>query len=214
MASPTHQLADQLRKATSGLHKIAETTGVVNEMLNQQLRLKDYVLYMRNLYEVYEAMEGVASTLEGSLRQFFGPELCRAESIRRDLHNMAGTSWRDLSVLDSTTTYSKRLLQLTKDNSLPLLGHAYVRYLGDLNGGQILPRLISRQLELPTNALSFYIFEDIEDIINYKKQYRELLNCYSVTRIERDSIVQEAIRAFELNIALSTAVKEERVSRA
>ena len=55
--------------------------------------------------------------------------------------------------------YVQRLQALGREQPLLLAAHAYVRYLGDLNGGQMLSARVARQLQLaPGQGLAFYDF--------------------------------------------------------
>jgi heme oxygenase (biliverdin-producing, ferredoxin) len=90
-----------------------------------------------------------------------------------------------------------------------LIGHAYARYLGDLSGGQIVKRLLTRSLELPSEALSFYDFPGIADIAAFKSEYRAAIDQTGDDSEDFAAIIEEGARAFELNIALSIALQAE-----
>merc|ERR1712137_90908 len=101
-----------------------------------------------------------------------------------------------------------------------LIAHAYTRYLGDLSGGQLLKRMTRRSLNLapgPRNATTaqirdlppeevdgtrFYDFLDIDDLVAFKKKYRERLDTLQISQKTADAMVDEANVAFRLNMEL------------
>lgn len=207
----THGLADELKLATWAQHTQAEKSGVVASILQKRVQLKHYALYLRNLHHVYEGLEHSAQVPE-KIRWFLDPKLNRSNAISSDLHHLVGSTWPQLELLDSAITYRARLNELTgvahtsNVYSVALLGHIYVRYLGDINGGQVLQRLLSETLRLDERALTFYSYPEIPDLPQYLKRYRENLNALLVEEPERQSIVAEAVQGFTFNIDLSNAV--------
>ncbi len=98
--------------------------------------------------------------------------------------------------------YRDRLLSA----DLPMLvAHAYVRYLGDLNGGQRLRRLLTEALHLDSDSLSFYRFDAITDLESCIQQLRHAID-RGVASDDHGRVVEEAARAFEFNILLAEAV--------
>jgi len=87
-----------------------------------------------------------------------------------------------------------------------LIAHAYIRYLGDLYGGQILRRILARSLGLGAPSLSFYDFPAIADAEAFKAGYRAALDQAALEIEDCAGVVEEAALAFELNIAVSMAV--------
>jgi heme oxygenase len=87
-----------------------------------------------------------------------------------------------------------------------LIAHAYTRYLGDLGGGPLLKRHLARTLQLDAACLSFYEFPEIPELRAYARSYRAALDAAAHALGGADSIREEAVVAFQLNVDLSEAV--------
>lgn len=206
-----------LREATRDLHTEAERTGFVREMLRGRVTREGYALFARNLLPAYEAMElamerHAESTVLGPLAH---PPVYRAPALQADLQGLAGPSWRQsLPVLPATRRYAERIAAVAADgNGERLLAHAYVRYMGDLNGGQVLARLLAKNLGLDAATLSFYDFPGISDIGAFKASYRQWIDAAGNEIEDPDGVIAEAEAAFRLNIALSDSVLAEASRR-
>ncbi len=88
------------------------------------------------------------------------------------------------------------------------MAHAYVRYFGDLSGGQVLKKLLGRSMQLRPEALSFYDFPDIADHRSFKNEMRAALDDAADVISDQEGLLGEAVLAFEHNIAVSRAVQD------
>jgi heme oxygenase len=168
-----------------------------------------YVLLLRNLLPAYRALE---QGLEhhGASPVFAGlawPALFRASALERDLDVLAGPDWpRTIELLPEGKRYADVVTAASIGAGHGLLAHAYTRYLGDLSGGQVIGRLLGRSLGMTEEALSFYRFAAIEDPDAFKREFRRALDAAGPL-VDGASVVEEAVTAFELNIALSEAIR-------
>jgi len=86
-----------------------------------------------------------------------------------------------------------------------LPAHAYVRYLGDLNGGQLLRGIVQRTLALPSGAgTHFYAFGSAADVSARKTALRTGLDQLPLDDAGAEALVAEAKSAFERHVALFT----------
>jgi heme oxygenase (biliverdin-producing, ferredoxin) len=198
-------LIDELRAATRRLHEQAERSGLIRTLLSGNASQTDYALLLRNLLPAYEAMERQLATLPDShpVATIRDPRLYRARAIRADLATISGDQWADLPLTDAGREYEHRLRSLQGTGGCRIAGHCYTRYLGDLSGGQILRRLLSRKPGLPAAAMRFYEFDLDGSHGSYKARYIAALDAITNDRYEVDAIVDEAIAAFRLNISIS-----------
>lgn len=198
-------LIDELRSATRRLHEQAERSGLVGNLLSGNASKFEYALLLRNLLPAYEAMERQLAALPDGhpVATIRDPRLYRARAIRADLAAISGDEWADLPLTDAGRKYEHRLRSLERAGGCRIAGHCYTRYLGDLSGGQILRRLLSKKPGLPAAAMRFYEFDLPGDRGVYKAGYIEALNAITDDRHEIDAIVEEAVAAFRLNIAVS-----------
>jgi heme oxygenase len=81
-----------------------------------------------------------------------------------------------------------------------LVAHAYVRYLGDLHGGQVLQRLVARLYALPAGdsapGTRFYDFGDTPQVLLLRQQLRRALGSLPFDAVQQDATVEEALWAF------------------
>ena len=85
-----------------------------------------------------------------------------------------------------------------------------MRYLGDLNGGQILARLVGESLGLGAEALAFHTFPHLPDPPRAATALREAMNAIVLPPALDEAMVAEVLAAFRFNIALSEAVGNGR----
>ena len=202
-------LADRLKFRTRELHLTAERSGVTAQILRGSATLTSYALLLASLAPVYLEMERLlaARVDDPSLRRLVDPAVLRHDALTRDLGALLGANWRDqLAPPDESARYVDHVKAAAEGDGARLIAHAYVRYLGDLNGGQALARLLARSLGLPKSALSFYEFPLIEDLPSFREQYRAAIDQAGREIQDPDAVVEEAAIAFQLNIDLSEAV--------
>jgi heme oxygenase (biliverdin-producing, ferredoxin) len=202
-------LAETLRTQTKPLHTAAERSGIIRELLAGTASRQGYALLLRNLLPVYRALEsGLDRHLNSrGFRELRWPALYRATAIESDLVGLSGQSWCErLPLLSEANCYARRVTEAANGSGARLMAHAYVRYLGDLSGGQILKRLLIRSLSLEESSLAYYEFSDVEDIATFKTQFRNTIDRAATEIGEVASVIDEAVTAFGLNIAVSEAV--------
>ncbi len=202
-------LSVRLKEDTAPAHHSAERTGIVADMLHRRLKRDDYIRFLRDLHAVYEVMEAALERTREhpALSALRFPELDRAESVAADLATLHGATWRrDLPPSPAARTYIDRIGQAEARHPERLAAHAYVRYLGDLSGGQMLKKLIGQSLGLNgTEGLAFYEFPEVPDAAVFKDGYRRRLDAMPLSAEEADGVVAEARDAFLLNMDLAQA---------
>ncbi len=205
--APPATLTEALRAATRYLHQQAERSGAVTDILHGRVTRAGYALLLRSLLPAYEALEAALVAQRSSLPAIARDEVFRASALRSDLRALVGPEWEsDLPMLTAAEDYRDRI-RLVADDAPRLLGHAYVRYFGDLNGGQILKKLLARSLELTPKDLSFYDFPAIAEIKTFKREYREAFDAAVAQPAAIADATEEAVEAFQLNIRVSEAVR-------
>lgn len=207
-------LLDALRLRTRTLHTQAERSGLFADLLRGRGTRFGYALLLRNLLPVYATMERALARHRRTpvVGLLVHPELDRAAAIEADLDALAGST--RLALLPEADRYADAIEVAASGAGLPLIAHAYVRYLGDLSGGQIIKGLLARSLALPAEALTFYDFPAIHDIAAFKDAYRGAIDRAGDLLDDPDAVVEEGARAFELNIALSVALQRAAAAQA
>jgi heme oxygenase len=134
---------------------------------------------------------------------FLHPGLVRLPALQADLEFLAGPRWRDtLVALPATEAYRARLIEVAFTTPVGLLSHHYLRYLGDLSGGQILRTLIGRTYGLEQDGLRFYVFDDIARPKVFKDDYRAALDALPWGEAEQETMISEVSHGFRLNAEL------------
>ncbi|XP_042341270.1 heme oxygenase-like [Plectropomus leopardus] len=198
-------LSEQIKKVTKESHVRAENTELMLSFQRGRVTLPQYKLLLCSLYDIYQALEEAMdrnSAHPAVAPIYFPAELARLEAIEKDLEYFYGEDWREKIVVPAATKrYSHRLRQIGKENPEFLVAHAYTRYLGDLSGGQVLGRITQKSLGLKgSEGLSFFAFPGVSSPNLFKQLYRSRMNSVELTEEERNGVLEEAVRAFELNI--------------
>ncbi len=192
-------LSQLVREASKDAHVAAERSPFMVALMKGDLPSEAYFDYLAQLAPIYEAIE----KWEGKL-PFFDRRLDRFERIIADLEYI-GTR----IVLNETIAYVKHIKKLIqKKDEVRILAHHYVRYLGDLSGGQAIGSLVARNLSIPPNFLSFYDFDDIGDRVRYKETYRENLDTL-IAEKDYQKFIDEAILAFEYTRKIFSGLSEK-----
>lgn len=205
-------LADRLKHATARLHREAERSGFINDLLARRATRARYVLFLRNLLPVYEALEAALQShaeRHGPLQVLANPALYRSAAIVADLAQLQGPDWAStVALLDAGSAYAARVAAAAgRGDGVALAGHAYVRYLGDLNGGQILARRLSLDLHVPDAALRTYAFPMLTDPKAFATRYRSAIDrLVEHPRADVAAIETEAVASFACAITLAKAV--------
>lgn len=202
-------LADRFKNRTRDLHVLAERSGVTAQILRGKATLPGYALLLASLAPVYLEMERQMTRRAGEpgLRRLIDPAILRHDALVHDLTQFVGADWRErLAPPAESDRYVETIKAAGDGDGARLIAHAYVRYLGDLNGGQALAKLLQRSLGLPASALTFYAFPLVEDLPSFRASYRAAIDQAGREIDGLDAVLEEAALAFQLNIDLSDAV--------
>lgn len=203
-------VAETLRESTRKLHERAERSGIVRDILDGRARAADYALYLRNLLPAYEALErGIIGDRASPIgRIVLRDGLFRSRRIVSDLRELGGPDWaRTLALLPAGRRYADVVKEAARHGGPRLAAHAYVRYLGDLSGGQILAHLLARSMALRADQLRWLEFSEVGDMRATKAEFRSALESTPRHETDVEDLVAEAMGAFQLNIEVSESVR-------
>ncbi len=201
-------IADRLKEAASEAHARAERSGFVSRILRGEADLPGYALFLRNLCAVYANLEHALDTRQADpvIAEIRDTRLYRTGAARHDLKTLAGPEWATtLPILPSARRYADRIVAVA-DNASALLAHAYTRYLGDINGGQVVRRQLQERMGIGCDALRFFSYREIPDVSGFAKQYRRQFDHAGSKGVDEMRAIEETIQAFQLNIDLSVEV--------
>ncbi|MFO1323582.1 MAG: biliverdin-producing heme oxygenase [Burkholderiales bacterium] len=196
-------LTARLRSATRPLHAAAERAGLMGALLAGRADRAGYASLLRNLHALYAALERALrahdrSPLVGPLAM---PALSRTDALRTDLDAVGGAGWSEMPIVPAMCEYVAHVDALARREPARLGAHAYVRYLGDLNGGQALREVVQRALPIEGGrGLAFYDFGPPQAVDDLAHRFRRALDALPLSAVQADAFVAEAKGAFERHI--------------
>lgn len=202
----SHNLANQLREGTQQSHTAAENTAFMKCFLKGIVEREPFRKLLANLYLVYSTLEAELQRLKDHpiVGRIYFSDLNRQANLEKDLVYYYGENWRgQIAALPAGQVYVDRIREVAQADPALLVAHAYVRYMGDLSGGQSLKNIIRSALSLPEGqGTAFYEFEHFatpEARRAFKETYRTALDSLPLDDATAQRIVDEANHAFQLN---------------
>lgn len=199
----TASLAERLKTETRALHTSAERSTFMGVLLRGRMERPAYCALLRNLHAIYAVLEPALGrhAQHPVIAPVFLPALWRGPALAHDLDVLHGPGWRDdLPLQSAASDYTCRLCELDAARPAWLLAHAYVRYLGDLSGGQMMGSIVARTLPAPdARAVAFYDFGDALRTRQLTQAFRAGLGSIVADAPLADELVHEARQAFELH---------------
>lgn len=210
--SATEPLSQALRTATRDAHDRAHHSTYMETLLAGGLTLDGYARLATQYYFIYRTLEDATQAMRNDPigRGFALAELTRLPALSRDLEFLLGPRWKvTIDPGPATTRYCQRMRAVAFDSSAGLVAHHYTRYLGDLAGGQVVRALLKNTYGVTEDGALFYHFDQISNPHAFRTRYRQLLDTAPWSLRERRHILDEAVIAFELNIAVLAELGEE-----
>lgn len=221
------ELTARLRLETHALHTMVERSVFMAALLRGQLTQPAYCLLLRNLEPIYQALESgmVQHARHPDIAAVLFRPLFRQHALHEDLAVLHGPTWREaLGVVPACTAYVARLHTLQDTHPSLLAAHAYVRYLGDLSGGQRLKIIVAKSLKLQDppadgpgfdspRGTRFYDFGEPAEVARLAQAFRAGLDA-----LTGDGVVAEAMLAFEMHgrlfddLALASGLPDNRLT--
>jgi len=193
-----------LREGVWDIHSMADSSTVAQDMQESRTTFEDMRKITAGLYYIYNALEDTIQKHKDDpfVSKIYYPELLRKEHIIEDLKFYFGENYLEqIYPTVAILLYISRINYVAKHEPMLLIAHAYVRYMGDLSGGQMIKDMIRNALNLPDeNGTKFYEFDKIKDIMEFKKNYRASLDTLDLTDEQIKAIIGEANIAFLYNV--------------
>ncbi|AMU23363.1 Probable heme oxygenase [Mycobacteroides abscessus subsp. bolletii] len=188
-----------MRDGSRAEHDAAEQSPFISELLAGRVNTDGYVDYLMRLQMIYTAIEDAvrAHREDPLVAAVYDPALERHRALAADLEHWAPGTRRQVNSA-AAQAYQDRIARA--DWTGALVAHHYVRYLGDLSGGQAIGRMLDRAFGLGGAGLSFYDFPMRPK--PYKDAYRARLDELGLSSRENVRIVDEVKIAFGLNQAV------------
>ncbi|WP_202874031.1 heme oxygenase (biliverdin-producing) [Kribbella speibonae] len=200
-----------LRERSLRMHGEAEGSSYLAALTKGRLDLTAYAVLVAQHAVIYESLERLAHGFAGDpvAGPFVLPELDRHDALRSDLAYLHSRGIQIGEPTEATLRYAERLAELA---AWPggFVAHHYVRYLGDLSGGQAIGRLIATEYGLTPGGegVRFYVFEGISPK-PFKDRYRTLLDEAPFTADEQERILDEVLVAYRLNVEVLASLADQ-----
>lgn len=202
--------SEAIRKASWSMHGSAQHSSFMSELFAGTLDRQRYITLVGQHYGIYRALEraSVGMRADPAAGPFVRDELARVPALFADLYAFAGADWESLvQPIDATRAYCERIEAVCADWPGGFVAHHYVRYMGDLSGGQAIRTLVARTLGFERdNGAAFYYFDGIEDADAFKQEYRRMLDGAPWDADEQQRIIDEILLAYDFNARLLNAI--------
>ena len=175
-----------LKKLTQSKHSGAERSWFASLMMSGKITNAQYSIYLKQQFECYNALENRFKNIKSIVN--IPENLNRANHIMNDLKEL-GSNIDEISIFESTKKYIDYILN--RCNEKFLYAHVYVRYLGDLKGGQMIAKRIPGSGE-------YYKFKNPIELESFIRQQLR----------EDDDFVQECNKCFDSAVILFKDLKE------
>lgn len=167
-------ISELMRVGTSAAHTKAESNPAVNKIIGGHMEPHEYVRYLMMLWHVYNAMEIALEEHANHpvLAPTYNPTLLsRTNTLSSDIAHFLEVSpdvltthptWVNFlaSLPPAVTNYVNCIRTVAATSPELLLAHTYVRYLGDLSGGQFIRLRMVKTFKLDNSGkgVQFYDF--------------------------------------------------------
>ena len=209
-------LAGKLRASTAKAHTMAENSAFMKCFQKGVIKQETFRKFSACLYFIYSALEEELERHrdDNVIGLIYFPEINRRKNLEEDLEFYYGENWREeIGIIPECQEFVDRIHEVAKTDLPLLVAHSYVRYMGDLSGGQALKNLARSFMGLPEDkGTRFYEFDSlnsIEAIKEFKTKYRNALNSLPVDEATAEKIADEAIKVFTLNLNTMHGLEDE-----
>ncbi|KAJ6585310.1 hypothetical protein B0H19DRAFT_927679 [Mycena capillaripes] len=229
-------LSDVLREGTKKAHEEVEVSPAAAAMLRGALDKEEYIRFLMMLWHIYDTFERGLERHQNHpvLEPTYNPTLlARAPSLSADIAHLLGvpeaswkSHWIHITLMaaqpPALQAYVARIQEISDSaDPSPLLAHAYVRYLGDLSGGQTIQRALAKAygLKMGGSGLSFYAFKELTsskpatqgEMKRIKEWFRAGMNKGAGDNVEvKAAVMEEASRVFEYTGTIFQAINLEK----
>ncbi|KAK0464244.1 heme oxygenase 1 [Desarmillaria tabescens] len=225
-------LSAVLKEGTKEAHQNVQHSEGADALLRGELAKEEYARFLMMLWYIYDAFERALDlySTHPVLEPTYNPALLqRAPSLAADISHLLQvpeSSWKSHRIhselMSNTpaalTEYVTRIQDLVNSaDPAPLLAHSYVRYLGDLSGGQTIRHTLAKAYALEDNkGLSFYLFKELHssktaslgEMKRIKDWFRGGMDAGAgANQAVKETISEEAKTVFALNNGIFASIQ-------
>ena len=189
-----------MKKETWDEHEASKDSRFAKGIMSNEFGEQGFIEWQRALYPIYVELEDILkkNRKDPVLHVFDHRKLDRAERIYNDLQVLGEDPLKIPSPLKTIPPY---IAAIKKASAVPqrLMAYHYTRYMGDMNGGQVISRAMQTVCGIDKLALTCYDFSELGDVYHYRKQYKTLLELSPWTEEEKEMFIDEAKIAYSVN---------------
>ena len=207
-----------IRESSWDDHEDSEKSTFMEDIMRGVATKQDYIDLVIQHYFMYVALEDVSTQLNGHpiFDALHPVDLVRLGTLEADLEFLIGADWREkIAPVPATEAYVARIREVGAEQWIPgIVAHHYTRYLGDLSGGQIISRRVSKQHGFTGEGVEFYNFTSLGDLTEFKTAYREGLDRLgaSLDEAEQARMIAEIGRAYAFNTAVFVDLSKQKAA--
>jgi heme oxygenase len=192
------KLSEILRETSKVPHAEVESTAFAKNLANGKLSQEEYVKYLTALKPIYCELEQqlTANHKIEALESFTTDSfkvLYRTEAIEKDL---LAFGMKEQAPVAGVKDYVGHLKEIAKTKPHLLIAHVYIRYLGDLFGGQMIMKKIET---LWPGKIAFYHYAaplDKKPML-FVRKFKQLLDEAPLDTSQINEVAQEALWAYK-----------------
>jgi heme oxygenase len=186
---------DRLRSSTQAIHEIVENSNFMKDLLSGSLQKSRYVLYLIALWPIYNSLESELSFRKSNLiTSFYDKRLNRKDRVYDNIALLKSDEKINDELLKEVNFYA---YQIQKSSDIQLIANQYIRYMGDMAGGQAIKSIMKRSYNFADEELSFYDFDIEEGIKKYRDSYKDKINRLIATEEDQNEFVSSVLDAYE-----------------
>lgn len=192
-------IAARLREGTQTEHRQAESQPFVHDLMSGRLDVRDYTAMVAAHVQIYRVLEDAVAAARQHpwCSSLFDPALDRADRLAEDLGELCALDGSEPPATGPAVQRYVERIRSVRDDPVRLIGHHYIRYLGDMSGGQAIAAMVRRHIT--TSGLSFYDFADLRPLPRYKQRYRVALDALPLDDAQVEVLIDEVRLAFGCN---------------
>lgn len=201
-------LSSLLRSSTSQVHREAEQRPFMRAFFAGELPRDAYIGWLARQWHLYRTLESGLDALPSGLPEhgLVPASLYRTARIESDLDHLTDGSWRDEDHLTAATDAYARRIASSSGFPAGLVAHAWLRYMGNLGGRDVLRRLVARSIgaaEGDDRGLAFTDYSAIGEVRPFFAELHGRLDGLRLSDGDKTRVVAEADAGFRLDIALT-----------
>lgn len=207
-AGDADALSTSLRSATAEVHKEAEARPFMQAFFGGALPRDAYIGWLARQWHLYRTLEAGLDTLPPPIPEYgLVPNvLYRTERIEADLDHLTGGDWRHNDHLSPATRAYVERIESTHTFAPGLIAHAWLRYMGNIGGRDVLRRLVASCIGAADDderGLAFTNYSAIGEVRPFFADFHARLDALRLSDSDKARAVTEADAGFRLNIALT-----------